>query len=38
MFENLDFVKKILGILDLSENNLDFGQNFQIIEFCQQLS
>ena len=29
---------KIRGILDSSSNNLDFGQNFQIVEFCQKLS
>ena len=29
-----DFVQRI----DLSLNNLDFGQNFEIIEFCQKLS
>ena len=37
-FLKISISVKILGILDLSSNNLDFGQNFQIIEFCQNLS
>ena len=33
-FLKISISVKILGILDLSSKNLDFAQNFQIIEFC----